>query len=104
MLTNISQILLLFAVLLVSGCGNAPTVEPPPVDTSVEALRSGLKSIAASGEGGSALEGVRMCVDDLQKIGHPRSKEIAELFLKVDNASDPDSRKVLAQEMIDKLD
>lgn len=95
--------MLLAAACLVSsfsGCGGDPNASPPP---TVDNLRHELQSAIETGEGGSALTGVK---DSLQAIesSHPDlHKKLSEQFEVLWFTNDKKEIKKIAQEMLDEV-
>ena len=95
--------LMLFVLLLGSGCGSPlpENTAPPPVER--EALRKRLEGITQHGFGGSALGGIDLAIQELKDINETQRKKLLEDFHRLDIVAENDERKKIAQEMVDQL-
>ncbi|MBA4029953.1 MAG: hypothetical protein C0478_03525, partial [Planctomyces sp.] len=85
------------ATFFVTGCGNDRPALPV---YSVEGLKRDLTSISQTGDGGSALEGIKYSVDKLVTEKFPGADELKKLQLQLEKAPTPDRRKALAADML----
>ena len=95
--------LLLIATGLASsfvGCGADPNASPPP---TVDDLRRELQTVIETGEGGSALTGVKDSLAAIESSHSELHKKLTEQFDVIWFSNDKKEIKKIAQEMLDEV-
>lgn len=95
------------------GCGgpsSGPVAGPPPATLdqamkpkSTDELKTRLNEIAASGQGGSGVAGIRPALDDLKTSNPVLAAELISDCVKLEVATKPEEVKSIAKRMADKL-
>lgn len=90
--------------LVVCGCGGgrAPIDEPVRYQ-SIEKLKERLTAVSQYGDGGSSLGGIPESIDELLKDDPEKGKILLADFQRLNTASDKETRKQIAKEMMEKL-
>lgn len=100
-------LLALMLTLLVSltGCGNsaADKLNEPMGYKTIEALRERLKDVAKYGDGGSSLGGIPESIDALMKSDPDKAKKLLDAFQTLNTTDDKETRKKVANEMLEML-
>lgn len=101
-----------FAMMLAIGCsgtfGCSGTISTNPVaveetGSGMDDVKSSLLKIAETGEGGSAVEDIRMIVDKKASEGDAKAKEILPDVSALMNLTDSAAIKKKAKEIADKI-
>lgn len=97
--------LMLALLVSMTGCGNsaADKINEPMGYKTIEALRERLKDVAKYGDGGSSLGGIPESIDALMKSDPDKAKKLLDAFQTLNTTDDKETRKKVANEMLEML-
>ncbi len=68
-----------------------------------DSLKQRLNEVVKSGDGGSALMGIQMSIEELKKVDAAKANALAADFKRLDLAPTTEQRQKIAREMVDQL-
>lgn len=97
-MSRLLQMALVLSVSVwVAGCGNDRPALPV---YSLDGLKRDLGSIAQTGDGGSALEGIKYSIEKLAGEKFEGAEELKKQFSRLEKAGNAENRKQIAGEML----
>jgi len=99
------RVAVLALTLPLVGCGGGAKdkLNEPMGYKTIEALRERLKDVAKYGDGGSSLGGIPESIAELTKSDPDKAKKLLDAFQTLNTTEDKDTRKKVANEMLEML-